>query len=37
MEKFQDVAKKVVDDNNLNSFAAHFNNNFTEKPITQQC
>ena len=36
-QHFQDVAQKVVNNNNLNSFAAHFTKNFTQKPSPQKC
>ena len=38
MEKhFQDVAKKVMNDKNSDSFADHFAKHFTQKPSPPQC
>ena len=34
---FQDVAQKVMNNNNLDSFAAHFANTFTQKGSLQKC
>ena len=34
---FQDVAQEVVNNKSLDSFAAHFAQNFTQKPSQQQC
>ena len=31
------MAQKVMNDNNLDHFSAHFDNYFTQKPIPQQC
>ena len=36
-QHFQDVAQKVANNNNLNSFAAHFAKHFTQKPSPQEC
>ena len=36
-EHFQDVAQKVVKNKNSESFAAHFAENFMQKPSPQQC
>ena len=38
MEKhFQDVAQKVINDKNSDSFADHFAKHFTQKPSPPQC
>ena len=38
MEKhFQDIAQKVVNDNNLDSLSSHFTKHFTQKLSLQQC
>ena len=34
---FQDVAQKVMNDKNLDSFSDHFTKHFTQKPSPQQC
>ena len=36
-QHFQDVAQKVANDNNSDSFAAPFAKHFTQKPSPQQC
>ena len=36
-QHFQDVAQKVVNDKNSESFAAHFAKHFTQKPSPQEC
>ena len=36
-QQFKDVAQKVTNDKNLDSFAAHFAKHFTQKPSPQQC
>ena len=36
-QHFQDVAPKVANIKNSDSFAAHFAENFTQKPSPQQC
>ena len=36
-QHFQDVAQKVVNNKNLDSFSAHFAKHFTQKPSPQQC
>ena len=36
-QHFQDVAQKVVNNKNLDSFAAHFAKHFTQKPSPQEC
>ena len=36
-QHFQDVAQKVAINKNLDSFAAHFTKNFTQKPSPQEC
>ena len=36
-QHFQDVAQKVTNDKNSDSFAAHFARKFTQKPSPQQC
>ena len=36
-QHFQDVAQKVVNNKNSDSFAAHFAKHFTQKPSPQEC
>ena len=36
-QHFKDVAQKVTNDKNFESFADHFAKNFTQKPSPQQC
>ena len=36
-QHFQDVEKKVVNNKNSDSFAAHFAKTFTQKPSQQEC
>ena len=36
-QHFQDVAKKVVNNNNSDSFAAHLAKHFMQKPSPQEC
>ena len=36
-QHFQDVAQKVVNNKNLDSFAAHFAKHFTQKPRPHAC
>ena len=36
-QHFQDVAQKVVNNKNLDSFAAHFAKHFTQKRSPQEC
>ena len=36
-QHFQDVAQKVVNNKNSDSFAAHSAKNFTRKPSPQEC
>ena len=36
-QHFQDLAQKVIYDNNLEYFSDHFAKTFTQKPIPQQC
>ena len=36
-QHFQDVAQKVANNKNLDSFAAHFAKHFTQKPSPQEC
>ena len=36
-QHFKDVAQKVTNDKNIDSFAAHFAKHFTQKPSPQQC
>ena len=36
-QHFQDVAQKVANNKNSDSFAAHFAKHFTQKPSPQQC
>ena len=36
-QHFQDVAQKVMNNNNSDSFASHFAKIFTQKPSPQQC
>ena len=36
-QHFQDVAEKVVNYNNLDSFADHLAKHLTQKPSPQQC
>ena len=36
-QHFQDVAQKVANNKNLDSFADHFAKHFTRKPSPQEC
>ena len=36
-QHFQDVAQKVANNKNSDSFAAHFAKHFTQKPSPQEC
>ena len=36
-QHFPDVSQKIMNDKNLDSFAAHFAKHFTQKPSPQQC
>ena len=36
-QHFQDVAQKVTNNKNSESFAAHFAKHFTQKPSPQEC
>ena len=36
-QHFQDVAQKVANNQNSDSFSAHFAKHFTQKPSPQEC
>ena len=36
-QHFQDIAQKVANNKNMDSFAAHFAKYFTQKPGPQEC